>query len=85
MTRRRPDRGLSAWARRYPCRVPPTGWSCSRGHGHNGPCAARPRWWNLDAHVRLRSATRNDDGGWLLIIGLTVLLAAAAVAVVTAR
>lgn len=30
------------------CRVPPAGWTCSRGAGHPGPCAASP-------------ATRNDD------------------------
>lgn len=25
-----------------PCSVPPPGWSCSRGAGHDGPCAASP-------------------------------------------
>lgn len=24
------------------CKVPPPGWSCSRGAGHDGPCAASP-------------------------------------------
>lgn len=24
------------------CTVPPAGWWCSRGAGHEGPCAARP-------------------------------------------
>ena len=24
------------------CNVPPPGWSCSRGAGHEGPCAASP-------------------------------------------
>lgn len=24
------------------CGVPPAGWSCTRGAGHDGPCAARP-------------------------------------------
>lgn len=24
------------------CKVPPSGWSCSRPSGHEGPCAARP-------------------------------------------
>src|SRR4029077_7416990 len=24
------------------CRRPPSGWWCSRGDGHDGPCAARP-------------------------------------------
>ena len=24
------------------CTVPPEGWWCSRGPGHDGPCAARP-------------------------------------------
>lgn len=23
-----------------PCLIPPDGWSCSRGEGHTGPCAA---------------------------------------------
>jgi hypothetical protein len=23
------------------------GWWCSRTAHHNGPCALRPRWWNL--------------------------------------
>lgn len=26
----------------YHCKVPPPGWSCSRGEGHEGPCAASP-------------------------------------------
>jgi hypothetical protein len=25
-----------------PCTVPPEGWACSRGAGHDGPCAATP-------------------------------------------
>lgn len=25
-----------------PCPVPPTGWFCTRGAGHDGPCAAWP-------------------------------------------
>jgi hypothetical protein len=24
-----------------PCTRPPAGWYCTRGDGHNGPCAAR--------------------------------------------
>jgi hypothetical protein len=24
------------------CKLPPAGWSCSRGYGHDGPCAASP-------------------------------------------
>lgn len=27
---------------RSPCSLPPEGWTCSRGAGHEGPCAARP-------------------------------------------
>lgn len=23
-----------------PCPVPPAGWACTRGYGHEGPCAA---------------------------------------------
>lgn len=22
------------------CQIPPDGWYCTRGHGHDGPCAA---------------------------------------------
>ncbi len=33
------------------CNIPPIGWQCSRGYGHDGPCAAR-----LDI-----SAITNDD------------------------
>lgn len=29
----------------FRCQVPPRGWWCSRGDGHDGPCAARPKWW----------------------------------------
>ena len=25
------------------CALPPEGWTCSRGPGHDGPCAARPK------------------------------------------
>lgn len=25
-----------------PCMIPPDGWTCSRGEGHSGPCAASP-------------------------------------------
>jgi hypothetical protein len=25
------------------CKVPPEGWYCTRGHGHEGPCAAHQR------------------------------------------
>ena len=41
----------------YPCRIPPVGWVCTRGKGHDGPCAAvavdvpiaGPRMhWNAD-------------------------------------
>lgn len=39
-------------ARRFgivdPCKLPPEGWWCSRGVGHEGPCAAReepPETW----------------------------------------
>ncbi len=33
------------------CTVPPPGWSCSRGHGHEGPCAARPTCDAKPKHV----------------------------------
>lgn len=32
------------------CTIPPPGWWCSRGPGHEGPCAARPLCEH-DAHV----------------------------------
>lgn len=25
----------------------PRGWFCIRFGGHPGPCAMRPKWWNL--------------------------------------
>jgi hypothetical protein len=28
-----------------PCPFPSKGWYCTRGWGHTGPCAAKPRWW----------------------------------------
>lgn len=28
--------------RKEQCKIPPKGWWCSRGAGHEGPCAARP-------------------------------------------
>lgn len=27
-----------------PCELPPEGWTCSRGGGHEGPCAASPTY-----------------------------------------
>lgn len=41
------DLGTALLAHSRPCDVPPHGWWCSRRRGHSGPCAARPRWWNL--------------------------------------
>lgn len=33
--------GAGAEARQRPeCQVPPLGWRCTRGDGHEGPCAA---------------------------------------------
>ena len=32
------------------------GWWCSRGSAHQGPCALRPRWWNIDGHWLMRHA-----------------------------
>jgi hypothetical protein len=29
------------------CDRGPAGWYCTRFFGHGGPCAAKPRWWNL--------------------------------------
>lgn len=25
------------------CTIPPEGWTCTRGQGHEGPCAALPK------------------------------------------
>lgn len=30
------------------------GWWCSRDRGHPGPCALRPRWWNVPVRIRIR-------------------------------
>lgn len=44
------------------CQLPPSGWSCSRGAGHDGPCAAWPirtgegRSWATDARARVKAA-----------------------------
>lgn len=38
---RKPPQGGSGTAPPE-CRRPPLGWACSRGEGHDGPCAARP-------------------------------------------
>lgn len=40
------ERGMidAAWEQHKaaePCNIPPPGWWCSRGKGHEGPCAAR--------------------------------------------
>lgn len=32
-------------------------WWCSRQLAHGGPCALRPRWWNLPVWVRLYRGT----------------------------
>jgi hypothetical protein len=33
----------------------PRGWYCTRCPRHDGPCAARPSWWNLPALIRWRA------------------------------
>lgn len=30
------------------------GWWCSRQRGHSGPCALRPKWWNIAARIKFR-------------------------------
>lgn len=30
----------------------PVGWVCTRDLHHDGPCAARPSFWNLREHLR---------------------------------
>jgi hypothetical protein len=60
-------RTFAADANANRCTVPPDGWTCSRGAGHTGPCAAAP----LDAGLRIEADAsvprdeihfRNDDG-----------------------
>lgn len=29
------------------CNRAPDGWWCSQEGGHEGPCSARPSWWNV--------------------------------------
>lgn len=29
------------------CTLAPPGWWCSRTPGHDGPCAAHQKWWNM--------------------------------------
>lgn len=45
-----------------PCSIPPDGWSCSRGDGHDGPCAA-----TSDAvkkfEARLKDSCGSDNRG----------------------
>ena len=28
------------------------GWRCTRRSGHDGPCALKPRWWNLIGRIQ---------------------------------
>lgn len=52
----RPD--PQSWEREtvsaHRCRsaLTPAGWWCSRDIAHLGPCALRPRWWNLVGRIR---------------------------------
>ena len=52
------SREVGAWeVQVFRCVVPPVGWSCSRGSGHEGPCAASPwpedpRLEELDLDIR---------------------------------
>jgi len=35
------------------CNLPPRGWWCSLEAGHDGPCPARPKWWNRSRFARI--------------------------------
>lgn len=50
----RPDPEAFSGSHEFRCPLPPLGWWCSRGSGHDGPCAARPCWWNVPARIRFR-------------------------------
>jgi hypothetical protein len=52
------------------CTRPPAGWTCSRGLGHDGPCAASPPQITEDRHGKLHyddsldhAAARLPDDG----------------------
>lgn len=34
------------------------GWRCLRSRNHDGPCALRPRWWNVRARLWVLCITR---------------------------
>lgn len=57
------------------CKTPPAGWTCSRGAGHEGPCAASPLPLTVEdlvsianlpggANEQLRAARDHLRGRW---------------------
>lgn len=51
-----------------PCDLPPEGWTCSRGKGHDGPCAARrPSRW--DGVPELVDQITDEEGATVTFTG----------------
>lgn len=45
------------------CNRLPRGWWCSRRFNHDGPCAARPRWWmRIWTLIRSSYIEQSNDG-----------------------
>jgi hypothetical protein len=47
-----------------PCKLPPPGWKCTRGAGHEGPCAATPQ---VDEIVVLSEHVGSDQSGRFVV------------------
>lgn len=43
------------------CTIPPEGWWCSRGDGHDGPCAARSEGLNPRIHCGLSTGLADPN------------------------
>lgn len=61
-----------------PCTVPPDGWRCTRGNGHDGPCAAIPISQDdgvvmVRVHQELVDRLATEDSEPVVIIGLDKL------------
>ena len=55
-------------ALRQDCDLPPSGWICTRGKGHDGPCAARrPSRW--DGVAELVDLICSDEGATVTFTG----------------
>jgi hypothetical protein len=58
------------------CTIPPSGWYCTRGAGHDGPCAAVPGTSPADkTHQWLDRATKEDETARAIQAGKGELLA----------